>query len=73
MKIDLLEYPINNYVDLIIKKYKLKKRPIKNYIKSQGWTFKCEMELSNVKLGVDNTGKKYHILSDELAILIENN
>jgi hypothetical protein len=73
MEIDLLEYPINNYVDIISKKFKLKKRPIKKYVKSKNWEFKCKTELCEVKIGVDGSGKRYHILNEELAILIEDN
>jgi hypothetical protein len=73
MEIDLLEYPINKYVDIISNKFKLKKRPIKKYIKSQNWQFKCKLELCDVKIGIDSSGKRYHILSEDLAILIENN
>tara|TARA_B100000963_G_C22622981_1_gene670891 strand:- start:2288 stop:2509 length:222 start_codon:yes stop_codon:yes gene_type:complete len=73
MEVEILNGPIKNYVDIISKKYKLKKRPINRFIKKQNWSFKTKIEDNGYKIGVDNLGKKYYIINDELAIVIENN
>ena len=73
MEIEILNGPIKNYVDIISKKYKLKKRPINSFIKKQNWSFKIKIEDNGYKIGIDNLGKKYYIINDELAIVIENN
>ena len=73
MEIEILNGPIKNYVDTISKKYKLKKRPINSFIKKQNWSFKTKIEDNGYKIGIDDLGKKYYIINDELAIVIENN
>lgn len=72
MEIEILDSAIKDYVDIISKKFKLKKRPINSFVKKQKWSFKTKIENSEYSIGVDNQGNRYYIINDELAIVIEN-
>lgn len=72
MEIEILDSAIKDYVDIISKKFKLKKRPINSFVKKQKWSFKTKIENSEYPIGVDNQGNRYYIINDELAIVIEN-
>lgn len=73
METEILDSAIKNYVDIISKKFKLKKRPINSFIKKQKWSFKTKIEEHEYRIGVDDIGNKYYIINDELAIVIQNN
>ena len=54
MEIEILDSAIKDYVDIISKKFKLKKRPINSFIKKQNGLLKPKLKNSEYRIGVDN-------------------
>jgi hypothetical protein len=68
---NILDYPINQYVDILTKKFKIKKVPINRFLKKQNWEFiNDENERFEANICVTDSGEKLIMLDNNFAIKI---
>ena len=48
MKVEILKPSIKQYIDILSKEYKLKKRPLNKFVNENKFEYKCKLEYSGM-------------------------
>ena len=71
MKLEILKPSIKQYIDILSKEYKIKKRPLNKFVNENNFEYKCKLGDYRVHVGKDKDNNKYYILNSNYAIIIE--